>query len=91
MTKILLAICLFALGLVTTAQPSLGKGAPQQEVLTRWYNENGELTGSEPAAPGTTVGNKEQADSSGEHSWSYTVRGRDQSACPAKLPVGSIN
>lgn len=61
------------------------------EMRTCWYDENGALTGSEPAAADATVGSKTQVAASGAHAWKYTVAGSDQVACPAKLPVSTIS
>lgn len=57
---------------------------------TCWYDENGALTGSEPAAPDAKEGSKTQVAGSGAHAWSYTVAGANHAACPAKLPVSTI-
>jgi hypothetical protein len=57
---------------------------------TCWYDENGSLTGSEPATADAKEGSKTQVADSGAHSWSYTVKGGNQVACPAKLPVSTV-
>jgi hypothetical protein len=66
-------------------------GSQMTEMRTCWYDENGTLTGSEPAAGDATVGSKTQVASSGAHTWKYTAAGADEVACPAKLPVSTIS
>ena len=73
------------------ALPTLAQVSPiegQKILTTCWYNENGELTGSQPAAPNARPGTTVHAAASAEHTWSHTVSG-GSAACPAKLPVSS--
>jgi hypothetical protein len=89
-------ITFLSLWLVTLAGMAFGPAAiaaepPQPEVITCWYNQNEQLTGSSAAPAGAVAGVKTQRNNgSGNHAWSYTIEGRDASACPAKLPVGSV-
>ncbi len=66
-------------------------GSETAELRTCWYDENGSLTGSEPAEADAAVGSKTQVAASGAHAWKYTVAGSNQLACPAKLPVSTIS
>jgi hypothetical protein len=61
------------------------------EVQTCWYDAQGNLTGATPAPAGAKPGSKVQADSSGAHAWSYTVKGHDASVCPSRLPISTMN
>jgi hypothetical protein len=61
------------------------------QLQTCWYDAHGNLTGATPAAMGAKAGNKVQANSGGDHAWSYTVEGHDASVCPSKLPVSTIS
>jgi len=85
----LLASLYFTAGVATAQSPPTAAITATAEVLTCWYDENGSFTGSAPAAPGAMAGSKSQVNSSGQHSWSYTVSGHDPAACPAKLPVST--
>jgi hypothetical protein len=82
------------LSLTTCMATMASAGEPRSEITemrTCWYDENGTLTGSEPAADDAIVGSKNQVASSGAHTWKYTAAGADEVACPAKLPVSTIS
>ncbi len=97
-----LMTCVATTGIAWAQTPSTRGSAALQRVAeessdtaalrtTCWYNEQGVLTGSEPAAEGVTPGSKSQVAASGAHSWKYTVAGGSHVSCPAKLPVSTVS
>lgn len=90
MKTIYLSLCVATLAGIALNRPAMALGPPAPDVMTCWYNENEVLTGSSPAPEGSAAGVKAQHAGSGEHAWSYTVAGRDGSACPAKLPISTV-
>jgi len=77
--------CLLAVALVV-GSPVLHAG-----LITCWYNEKGESTGSDTAEPGTKAGGPVRKSESGDYAWTWTHEAKDGTSCPPKLPSGPKN
>lgn len=58
------------------------------DLITCWYNEKGEFTGSDTAEPGTKPGGPVRKAESGDYTWAWTHEAKDGTSCPRKLPSG---
>lgn len=83
--KVLLA----AAFVLFTASPAASAESPvhvaASGLITCWYNEAGQLTGADTAAPGARPGPPVRR-GSGDYAWAYTIEAADGTACPRKLP-----
>lgn len=61
--------------------------APQQGLITCWYDANGAFKGADGAQPGAQPGGPYQT-GSGDYTWSYNIAAPNGQSCPPTKPGG---